>query len=500
MSEEFELLPFFIKPGYCARTSHAPTAESRSLATDLVQASDAYALAAFLAARTEAYAIINIGDHANPQRMMLPGVREISIDLCQIVDNCAPVFSNAIWIGTDLGSGQPIQVDAADIDQSVIVCANVIERLLDPSALLAFLSSVAGRAHATIITTPERDVVRGQRDNGPPADPSHVREWNTGEFEQLLDAWHLRSTFLGLTSESIHDPVKDTILAILDRCPVEAATAVPDDFRPLAIIATYNDQDIVPQIVTDLLDDGIDVHVLDNWSTDETFEQLSGLSTSRSGLTLERFPATGSTPYLEWRAILERKEEVAAQFSNRWVIHQDSDELRRSPWPEISLRAGLYIAERMGFNAIDFTVCNFRPIDDSFAAGMHPEAAFRFFEFGRHPAHLIQVKTWRQGEERVTLATTGGHQAEFSGRRIFPYKFLLKHYQLRSPAHARQKVFERRSRFSPQELAIGWHDHYNHLTIDDSFVWRSSELTEFDERAIRRKFLTELVAGIGIVR
>ena len=217
-------------------------------------------------------------------------------------------------------------------------------------------------------------------------------------------------------------------------------------------------------------------------------------------MKLERFPATGPTQYFEWRAILERKEEVAAQCPNRWVIHQDSDELRRSPWPDISLRAGLYIADRMGFNAIDFTVCEFRPIDGAFAAGTHPESAFRFFEFGKHPGHFSQVKAWRQGEECIALASSGGHQAEFPERRIFPYKFLLKHYQLRSPAQARQKVFERRSRFPPQERAMGWHYHYNHLTNNDSFVWCSSELTEFDERKTRRRFSTELIAGIGIVR
>ena len=154
----------------------------------------------------------------------------------------------------------------------------------------------------------------------------------------------------------------------------------------------------------------------------------------------------------------------------------------------------------MGFNAIDFTVCDFRPIDGGFTAGMHPELVFRFFEFGKHPGHFSQVKAWRQGEELIDLASSGGHQAEFLERRIFPYKFLLKHYQLRSPAQAKHKVFERRSRWLPQERTMGWHDHYDHFTDSDTFVWRSSELMEFDERETRRKFLTELIAGIGILR
>ncbi|MBI3704665.1 MAG: glycosyltransferase family 2 protein [Rhizobiales bacterium] len=375
----------------------------------------------------------------------------------------------------------------------------MLERFRDPSSILTFISNVAPRARAIIITTPDRDVVRGL-DHGSQKDPSRVHAWNSAEFERLLHARHLHPTFLGLTGGNILNPVRDTILAVLDRYSVEAAPPVPDDFHPLAIIATYNDRDFVLQVVGDLLEDGIDVHVLDNWSTDDTFEQLRGLASSSGGLKLERFPATGPTRYFEWHAILERKEEIAAQFPNRWVMHQDSDELRRSPWPDISMRAGLHIAERMGFNAIDFTVCDFRPIDDSFTAGMKPETAFRFFEFGRRPGQFLQVKAWRQGTERIELATSGGHQAEFPGRRIFPYNFLLKHYQFRSPTHARQKVLERRTRFSPHERANGWHTHYDNFTNNHPFLWRPSELIEFDEKETRRRFLTKLIAGIDIAR
>ena len=62
------------------------------------------------------------------------------------------------------------------------------------------------------------------------------------------------------------------------------------------------------------------------------------------------------------------KEEIAENFPGRWIIHHDSDEIRCSPWAGISLRGGLNIAERMGYTAVDFTVCEFRPVD----AGLSP--------------------------------------------------------------------------------------------------------------------------------
>lgn len=104
--------------------------------------------------------------------------------------------------------------------------------------------------------------------------------------------------------------------------------------RPLAIIATYNDLDIAPQVVRKLLQDEIDVHILDNWSSDGTYEALAKLNLH----SIERFPASGPSRYFKLHPILRRKEDIAAQFPGRWIINQDSDEIRCSPWPGVGLR------------------------------------------------------------------------------------------------------------------------------------------------------------------
>jgi hypothetical protein len=280
-----------------------------------------------------------------------------------------------------------------------------------------------------------------------------------------------------------------------------AEPVAPDDFRPLAIVATYNDRDIIRQTTSELLDDGFDVHAIDNWSEDGSYEVLEEIARSRPALSLERFPAEGPSRYYEWGAILDRKDQVAQLHPGRWIVHHDSDEIRESPWTDVSFRPGLYAAERAAFNAVDFTVRDFRPVDENFAGGVDPEAAFRFFEFGSRPGHFLQVKAWRQPEGAVNLRASGGHEARFEGRRIFPYKFLLKHYPLRSAAQARRKIFtERFGRFSPEERAAGWLIQYDQWRLEDRFVWDRDSLIAFDERGTRRTYLVELLSGIGIAR
>lgn len=182
-------------------------------------------------------------------------------------------------------------------------------------------------------------------------------------------------------------------------------------------------------------------------------------------------------------------------------MHHDSDEIRAAPWPRVSFRAALYVAERAGFNAIDFTVCDFRPVDDRFMEDADPEVALPFFEFGRQSGHFVQCKAWRQPAGSVNLRASGGHEARFEGRRIFPYKFLLKHYPLRNPGQARRKIFtERQGRFSPREREAGWHIQYDQWQPDDRFLWDRGALITFDEGETHRNFLVEMISGVGIAR
>jgi hypothetical protein len=55
----------------------------------------------------------------------------------------------------------------------------------------------------------------------------------------------------------------------------------------------------------------------------------------------------------------------------------------------------------------------------------------------------------------IKLAESGGHDAGFSGRKLFPVNFILRHYPVLSKKHAIEKYCKRK--YDKKETEINWH-------------------------------------------
>lgn len=77
------------------------------------------------------------------------------------------------------------QVDFATLSADMVVCADVIEHVVDPDALLDNILSIQG-LELVVLSTPDRLLARGWHDFGPPKNPTHVREWNGYEFARYI--------------------------------------------------------------------------------------------------------------------------------------------------------------------------------------------------------------------------------------------------------------------------------------------------------------------------
>ena len=317
----------------------------------------------------------------------------------------------------------------------------------------------------------------------------------SGNGALLTDADHVlsligrRPAFVG----SFHDT---TVVAIFEGDQVPSLVKASADFQVTAVITAYNERDVLIPTVRRLIDDGIHVHLLDNWSNDGSAELIRETFPD-APIEIEQFPPVETGKY-DWEALLGRVEEVGAASSSDWIIHHDADEIREGPWAGWGLRDSLYNVQLRGFDCIDHTVIDFRPMDDRFVEGHDPKDDFSHFDFGHRPGHFLQIKAWRN-QQKVNLRETGGHRATFDQQHPFPYKFLLRHYPIRSQEHGERKVLrDRQPRWNAVERERGWHTQYDQIQTDTTFQWQEAELISFEY--FDQQFLLERLTGVGIPR
>jgi glycosyltransferase involved in cell wall biosynthesis len=265
--------------------------------------------------------------------------------------------------------------------------------------------------------------------------------------------------------------------------------------RALAILPVFNEVDVIRCVVEDLIAQGMDVHVLDNRSTDGTPEALADL-VGHGVVAIERFPdEAGYDPRNGHQFVLadqlRRFGEIALERPGYdWYVIVDGDEFRESPFPGTTVAEGLGIAQAAGYNAVNFEIYDFRPVDDAFVPGTDVREHItgwepaRGFDFG-------QVKAWRNPGVRADLSDLHGVGAVFPDRRVFPIPFILRHYSLRGETHGRRKVFQDRlPRFAPDERAKAWHVQYDALAQGQRrFLWDRAELQQWDGDAVRAGLL-----------
>src|SRR5262249_18013150 len=160
-----------------------------------------------------------------------------------------------------------------------------------------------------------------------------------------------------------------------------------------AIINMFNEADIIEPVVRHLFEQGVDVHLVDNWSSDGTYEIGRDLLADGVCSSLLRFPDKATTDY-DWSLQLDHTAQYAASLDADWIIHHDADEIRLSPWSNVSLARGIEYVDYLGYTAIDFTVINFFYTEDGEISKFQPEQS-RWFDWGRQPSDFVQVKAWK---------------------------------------------------------------------------------------------------------
>lgn len=184
---------FFIKDGYVC--NHAASTYEYSHVGEywtkerIRQSSEfqyhVYALASRIA-KTRGFKIgldLGCGPARKTEKFLVPYLSEIFLlDQPNLKTFASAVLPNGKFIGVDL------EVCGVALERCVdlIVCADVLEHLHDPTNCLKFVFDHLAPDGVAVFSTPERDFLRG-RSCLASSHPSHVREWNRKEFRQLLE-------------------------------------------------------------------------------------------------------------------------------------------------------------------------------------------------------------------------------------------------------------------------------------------------------------------------
>ncbi len=440
---------------------------------------DLYRFAANSALGLGARKIIDVGGGVpDPLRGFYPRLETVCLCSRDRAAGIEAVFPEAVI--RELSPGRGLEgIKDEEIVESLLLCLDLPDEEESRRLMLRDIREAAGKAVGAII---------GAKAGGAFSD--------TAGFERELEEAGLTASFLGRARAESSQ--KDRFVAIVEKDAAKAHAKAPDDFKVMAIMTAYNEEDVIEASIGKLIAQGVEVYLIDNWSTDATAERAERyLGHGLAGL--EKFPPQGPPPYYEWGRLLGRVEELSSTLEADWFIHHDADEARLSPWPGVSLRDGLYRVDAMGYNAIDHAVLNFQPTGEGFPNGADFEAHLNYFEFGGFAGHFNQKKAWKDLGYKVDLRSTAGHEVKFPGRKVYPFHFLLKHYPARSAEHGERKVFhDRKARWDPAERAAGWHSHYDAIGKGHEFTRDPATLIEFDSCSFHEEFLLERLSGIGV--
>jgi trans-aconitate methyltransferase len=101
-------------------------------------------------------------------------------DQASAIEYCKETYNYGTWIVANLD--RPVTTGQKF---DLVISSDVIEHLEDPDKLLAFIKSLMDPQSLALISTPERETLRGEKNLHSP-NPAHVREWSRREFAGYL--------------------------------------------------------------------------------------------------------------------------------------------------------------------------------------------------------------------------------------------------------------------------------------------------------------------------
>jgi glycosyltransferase involved in cell wall biosynthesis len=262
--------------------------------------------------------------------------------------------------------------------------------------------------------------------------------------------------------------------------------------RISAVIPAYNEDDVIYWTIRNLVNQNIFVDVLDNESTDSTGRIVKEFP--KSQVSLSSFDTSGQfnekVQGEHIQAILHKLEA-----KSDWVIKNDADEFLEPPFQNMSLRKGIELADRLGFNCIGSRNFTFFPMSDEVSqiSGGDVRKCYDYYKIWDqvdrwspefHPQHN---ELWKINAFKCCAGIFyfDPHKVSpFTNIVLFPHLFIIRHYPYRHPERTKNRLLnERRFRMSSWNIENQVSCHYTQYTEDDTFIFneKKQELQRWSE-------------------
>lgn len=188
-----------------------------------------YRLAAQLARHYGAKRIIDLGcGRAQKLLQYADEFQVVGVDYGDNIQHLINARPDQHWVIADLNTDI---IDSENFENSVVICADVIEHIPDPSALMKTLRNAAKVAKYVIVSTPDRlKVYKGEHD-GPPGNPAHVREWTNAELQAYFKTAGFTIQWAGWTisNDARPDQVWTSLLVLSNTHTIDS---MMPEYRP----------------------------------------------------------------------------------------------------------------------------------------------------------------------------------------------------------------------------------------------------------------------------
>jgi len=249
----------------------------------------------------------------------------------------------------------------------------------------------------------------------------------------------------------------------------------------IGIIPVYNDEDILKEIIDYYISQGLELVILDNGSTDNSYK----ICEKFVGLGVKKLIKFKTDNYIsKWDSILRALYDIAIEQNPDWIIKIDSDEFLESGQVGVSLKEGIEQVASQGYNYIQFDRFDFFMTDNDNKNAESVRQKLQYYSC--QGDYLYRAWKYYPGVMIESFAFVHFPILPDDVRyKIYPKKFVMRHYQFTSEKQALKKIEDRTRGTNYEKTKKGLNYHYKNLVEHDCSKRMDHKLlTKYNEDGI----------------